>query len=157
MKKTFTMKYKILVSTAFFMFSIMNLAISQEVSEDLISAIKKGEASKLEEMVKQEDLNRCFDFKNSSYNFLAISIRMESPKALEFFVEKGANLESICTGKTPLMYCAKYGYLDLAKYLLEKGANLNTVNSGKTALDYAVKYEQKEVETLLKDFASEKK
>ena len=146
------MKNKVLAFTAFLVFCFGNLAIGQEISEALGTAIKLGETSTLEELVKEEDLNRCFEVKSSSYNYLAISVKMESLEALKFFVEKGANLESICTGKTALMYCAKYGHLDMAKYLLEKGANQETVNSGKTALDYAVKYEQKEVEDLLRNY-----
>jgi len=53
--------------------------------------------------------------------------------------------------KTPLMYAAKYGHLDIAKLLLKSGAKKDLLSpKGKTALDYAKKYEQEAIISFLK-------
>ena len=131
---------------------LSNIVSSQNISGEVLSAINKGNSSVLDQNISEETLNTCFDLKESSYNYLAISIKMNKMESLKYFVEKGADLEHVCTGKTPLMYAVKYGQMEMVKYLIEKGAKISTETSkGKTALDYARKYKQKEIEEFLED------
>ena len=125
---------------------------AQEITKETGKAIKKGDIITLQKVVKDENLNDCFEVKGNLYNYLAISIKVNNLESLKFFVEKGANLENICRSKTPLMYAVKYGQFEMVKYLIEKGAKLETTNTrGKTALDYAKKYEQMEIAVYLEE------
>ena len=74
-----------------------------------------------------------------------------SLKSLIYFVKSGADIEHICANKTPLMYAAKLGKLEMLKYLIEQGANINAVSTkGKTALSYSIEYKRPEIEAYLK-------
>ncbi len=124
---------------------------AQEISKETLKAIKYSDTASLDKLVKKENLNNCFEIKNSSYNYLAISIKMGQINSLKYFVEKGADIEKICESKTPLMYAVKYGHLNMVKYLIDKGADLKKeTRRGKTALDYAIKYDQTEIAKYLK-------
>ena len=96
-------------------------------------------------------INNSHDIGDSSYNFLAISIKMKSIQSLRYFIQRKANIEGVCTGKTPLMYAAKYGELEAVKLLLANGAKREATNRGRTALDYAEKYKQTEIVAYLKE------
>ena len=61
-----------------------------------------------------------------SRNYLVHSITYKSLKSLQFFVEKGANIEGVCENKTPLMYAIKYGELELVKYISRKGCGFKS-------------------------------
>ncbi len=123
---------------------------AQDISSTAISALQKGNASELEEVFGGQDFNKCFELKGNVYNYLALSVRLESLASLKFFVEKGADLEQACTSKTPLMYAVKYGQLDMVKYLVDNGAKLETKTAkGNTALDYAKKYKHAAIEAYI--------
>jgi ankyrin repeat protein len=49
------------------------------------------------------------------------------------------------------MYAAKYGPLEMVKYLVENGADLNARYRGKTALDFAVQYRHPDIRKFLKE------
>ena len=147
------MKTTIKISLIFFFSLFFQNSIScQSLSKDVFMAIQNENFEKLNKLVSDNDLNKCYEAKGSSYNLLAISIKMKSINSLKYFVKRKANLEGQCTGKTPLMYATKYGQLNAVKYLVENGANLETTNHGRTALDYAKKYEQLEIEKFLRNY-----
>ncbi|MEX0275372.1 MAG: ankyrin repeat domain-containing protein [Flavobacteriaceae bacterium] len=121
-----------------------------QLSDNQLKAIHDGNIAVLDTFVNSDNLNDCYEVKNSSYGFLAISIKMKSLASLKYFVEKGADLEVVCTGKTPLMYSVKYGRLEMVKYLIGMGAKPDAKTlSGRTALSYAKKYKQLEIEAYL--------
>ena len=134
-------------------FLIGNFLFAQEISKETLRAINEGNITLLDKVISKESLNDCFDIKNSSYNYLAISIKMKQIKSVKYFVEKGASLEGVCTGKTPLMYAVKYGQLEIVKYLVSAGSKIEAETSrGKSALDYAIKYDQSEIVEYLKEY-----
>lgn len=127
------------------------LMFSQELSTDLKFMLKNDEPREFSTYVKKNDLNKCFKIKEEPYSLLALSIKLESKKVFERLIEEKADLNLACDEKTPLMFAAKYGKVDLAKILLKNGADKNLKTSkGLTALDYAKKYEQKELVEILK-------
>ena len=138
-----------------FTFTILligNFLFGQEISNETFRAIKEGNPAVLDKVISKGNLNECFDVKDSSYNYLAISIKMKQLKSVKYFVEKGANIEGVCTGKTPLMYAVKYGHLEIVKYLVNAGAKITAETSrGKNALDYAEKYDQNEIGDYLRE------
>ncbi|CAM1372744.1 ankyrin repeat domain-containing protein [Tenacibaculum xiamenense] len=136
----------------FFSLFYKNIVTAQSISNEVLMAIKNENFQDLDKLITDDDLNKCYEVRGSSYNFLAISIKMKSLESLKYFVKRKANLEGECTGKTPLMYATKYGQLNAVKYLIENGASLETTNRGRTALDYAKKYEQQEIENYLNKY-----
>ncbi len=126
-------------------------SFGQELTNEIATHIKHGNTEKLEKFTSPELINECLGVADSKkYNYLAISIKLKSMKSLQFFIEKGSNINGVCADKTPLMYAAKYGQLEMAKYLVEKGADLNTSIRGYTALDYARHYNHPEIRKYLK-------
>ncbi len=136
----------------FFSLFYQHTLSAQSISNDVLMAIKSENFETLNKLVSDNDLNQCYEVRGSSYNFLAICIKMKSLASLKYFVKRKANLEGECTGKTPLMYACKYGQLNAVKYLVENGASIETTNRGRTALDYAKKYEQQEIEMFLRNY-----
>lgn len=131
---------------AFTFFLIGNFLFGQEISVETLKAISEGNITVLDKVVSKENLNDCFEIKSSSYNYLAMSIKLKQIKSVKYFAEKGANLDGVCTEKTPLMYAVKYGQLEIVKYLISAGAKIETeTGRGRTALDYAMKYDQNEI------------
>lgn len=123
-----------------------------KLPKEALNAIIKGNITTLDKIISEDSLNTCFDIEEQyTINYLALSIENNSFASLQFFVEKGANIELACFDKTPLMYAVKYGHLKMVKYLLEKGADINKVSvEGKTALDYAIKYNHPEIEKFIR-------
>ncbi len=126
-----------------------DIEIRNEVPKEILKAIKDGDTDILEKTISKEFLNNCFYMEGESGNYLVHSITYKSLKSLQFFVEKGADIEGICENKTPLMYAIKYGEFELIKYLVENGANLRASNHGKTPLYYAKTYRHPEIEVYL--------
>ncbi|PQJ21742.1 ankyrin repeat domain-containing protein [Tenacibaculum sp. SG-28] len=130
----------------------VNVLIGQELDKETLRNIYEGNTAGLAALTQKEAINKCYSVKGNSYSILAISIKMKQMKSLQYFTEKGADINKVCMEKTPIMYAVKYGQLEMVKYLTEQGATLNTQTSrGRTALDYAKKYEQSEIEAYLKE------
>ena len=85
--------------------------VSGQIPKDILLSMKDENFEKLDILVTDKTINNCHDIGDSSYNFLAISIKMKSIQSLRYFIQRKANIEGVCTGKTPLMYAAKYGEL----------------------------------------------
>lgn len=122
------------------------VSIKNRVTPGVAEAIKSGNIRELEKLVDKSTINDCFFMEDESGNYLVHCITYQSLPALQFFVEEGADLESVCERKTPLMYAAKYGELEMVKYLVDKGADVLATNRGRTPLDYAKVYEHAEIE-----------
>ncbi|MBT8235476.1 MAG: ankyrin repeat domain-containing protein [Bacteroidia bacterium] len=121
--------------------SIGCLIYIQELSKDVAWAIKYGHTEYLDEWIAAENVNTCLEVgSRKTYNYLAISIKLKSLKSLEYFVDRGADIEAVCEVKTPLMFAAKYGQLDMIKYLLDKGADPRKKIRSYSASDYARKF-----------------
>ena len=114
-------------------------SFGQELTIEIAHFIKYGNTDKFENFTSSELINECVSVTNGKkYNYLAISIKLKSMKSLKYFIEKGANIEGVCADKTPLMYAAKYGQLEMVKYLIEKGADPNATYRGNKALNLQV-------------------
>ncbi|MDY8135074.1 ankyrin repeat domain-containing protein [Aquimarina sp. 2201CG5-10] len=119
---------------------------SQELTKELYTTIKNDNVTKLEKIITVDNIDVCFERSEASYCLLSLAIKTKSSSCFDLLLNKGANTETNCTGKSPLMYASKYGMLDFAKKLIEKGAIVNAKNErGRTALDYAKKYQQQEL------------
>ena len=68
------------------------------------------------------------------------AIKMNNKKLVELFLQKGVDIHKTDgNGKTPLMWAAQKGHIDILEILLKKGAKVNVVDNetGKTALLWA--------------------
>ena len=121
------------------------------LSKEVLNAIKDENIDKLKRIVLKSSLNNCYETAFDMSNLIVVSIYENSLKSLIYFVKSGADIEHICANKTPLMYAAKLGKLEMLKYLIEQGANINAVSTkGKTALSYSIEYKRPEIEAYLK-------
>ena len=134
------------------MFTDEAIKKDKDINYEVLSAIKEGNIQKLDGLIDINELDKCHNIQGGLYNFLAFSIKLKSLESLKYFVNKKADLEGNCTGKTPLMYAAKYGQLDAVKLLLKNGADLNSTNEGKSALDYATNYNHSEIKKYLEEY-----
>lgn len=124
----------------------------QELSVKIVHNIKYGNTGILDKLISDGQINECLGVGDSKkYSYLAISIKLKSFESLQYFIERGADIEGVCADKTPLMYAAKYGQLEMVKYLVEKGADLNASYKGKTALNYANQFHHREIKKYLKE------
>ncbi len=124
----------------------------QELTNETAWLIKYGKTEQLESLTTAGNINDCYGVGDSKkYNYLAISIKLKSIRSLRYFIGKGAKIEGVCADKTPLMYAAKYGQLEMVKYLVEQGADLTASYRGKTAMDFASQYHYREIRAYFKD------
>ncbi|MGB5385810.1 MAG: ankyrin repeat domain-containing protein [Eudoraea sp.] len=124
----------------------------QELTNKIAWSIKYGRTENFKHLITEDRINECVGVGDSKkYNYLAISIKLKSMKSLRYFVENGANIEGVCADKTPLMYAAKYGQLEMSRYLVQKGADLNATYKGQTALSFARQFRQHEIIRYLKE------
>jgi ankyrin repeat protein len=138
---------KLFLTTAMITFSFLS---SQELTRDYKYMMTYDDVAKFSALVNKENINTCYQNENTSYSLLALSIKLNSKQAFQKLIDEKADLERVCDGKTPLMFAAKYGNLELAKKLLEHGARKETkTEKGYTALDYAKKYEKADLIKLL--------
>lgn len=130
-----------------------SLSFAQQLNNNIKKAFKTDNADALLAEVKTQKvtINDCFDIEEAGYSLLSLSIKMNKLNIFNALLIAKADLNKVCSDKTPLMYAAKYGELTFAKALLKAGADISVKNSeGKTAFDYAVKYQKLELQTLLK-------
>ena len=126
--------------------TIGSTSYGQELTNKIAWSIKYGLTENLKHLITADRINECVGVGDSKkYNYLAISIKLKSIKSLRYFVENGANIEGVCADKTPLMYAAKYGQLEMARYLVQKGADLNATYKGKTAIIFARQFHQRDI------------
>jgi ankyrin repeat protein len=138
---------KLFLATAMITFSFLS---SQELTRDYKYMMTYDDVAKFSTLVNKENINTCYQNENTSYSLLALSIKLNSKQAFQKLIDEKADLERVCDGKTPLMFAAKYGNLELAEKLLEHGARKETkTEKGYTALDYAKKYEKADLIKLL--------
>ncbi len=125
-------------------FFICNFLSAQKLSKDFVVALKGDDVKSFKQLVTHGNKNSCFDAGSSSYTLLALTLKTNAHNCFNFLLEQKVDLDQECTGKTPLMYAAKYGRLEMAKALIKNGAKPHFKNNkSRTALDYANKYRQK--------------
>ena len=133
------------------LFVISGLSWGQELTNEIAVSIKYTNIDRLEKLIADTSIDACLGVTGGKkYNYLAMSIKLKSMKSLKFFVERGADIENVCADKTPLMYAAKYGELEMAKYLIEKGADIEVSYKGSTALNYARRHHHRNIVKYLK-------
>jgi len=130
--------------------TIGSTSYGQELTNEIAWSIKYDRIENLKDLIIADRINECVGVGDSKkYNYLAISIKLKSMKSLRYFVENGANIEGVCADKTPLMYAAKYGQLEMARYLVQKGADLNATYKGQNALSFARQFHQRDITKFL--------
>ena len=124
----------------------------QELTSKVAWSIKYGHSENLKQFITQEHIDACVGVADSKkYGYLAISIKLKSMESLRYFVENGADIEGVCSDKTPLMYAAKYGQLEMLQYLVAQGANLNATYKGRTALGFARQFRRRAIVRYLRE------
>lgn len=104
--------------------------------------MKADDVSGFEQYIKEgKDINECMTIQNSTYTYLTLAIKAGSKDIFNKCIELKADLEKICSDKTPLMYAIKYDQSDMVVALLKAGVNRDQKShKGRTAMDYAKKY-----------------
>lgn len=119
---------------------------AQELTKDTYLAFKNDNVSALKSQINGQELNACLDVKGAAYTLLGLAIKTNATACLDYLLtQENIDLDKACTGKTPLLYTAKYGHLEMMKSLLAAGADPKISNQGRNLLDYAKKYEQQEI------------
>jgi len=119
---------------------------AQELSKDAYLAFNHDNPSALKSQLEYKNLNQCYESGTTSYTLLALSIKTGATQCFNLLVsEENSDLNKYCSGKTPLLYAAKYGKLNMLKKLLAAGADPTITHKNRSALDYAKKYKQKEI------------
>ncbi|RZS99567.1 ankyrin repeat domain-containing protein [Aquimarina brevivitae] len=118
---------------------------AQSVTAELKEALTTDKPELLFKTVDPSALDNCYQVNNKPYHLLSLAIKTKAQKCFSALIKKGANLESDCSAKTPLLYAVKYGELNMLKELVENGANYKAKKRGRSAIDYAIHYEQKEI------------
>lgn len=125
---------------------ITTFATAQAINDDLKNALKTDNTTALKKLINSENINNCHTIETSEYTILALAIKTNAKGCFTSLLAEKVNIEKACGDKTPLMYTAKYGRLDMAKALIKAGVKLRARNSkGRSALDYAKKYKQQEI------------
>jgi ankyrin repeat protein len=128
--------------------------LSASAQSNLKEIFESDDSIKLTEYLKSVEVDDCISLKKSDYNLLALSIKFDAKSIFRDLVFKHhADLDKACEDKSPLMYAAKYGRMDMVQTMLDKGADHNAKSSrGRTSYDYAIKYEHKSIADLLNGF-----
>lgn len=123
---------------------------AQDISKEIKTMFKSDDTTNFNAIIKKEEINKCYNIEESSYSFLALSIKMNKPRIFKKLITDKADINLICDEKTPLMYAAKYGNKEFVEYLLKNGADKTIKNRKRyTAHDYAIKYNQPEIAKIL--------
>lgn len=141
---------KKLFSSFIVLLLLSQLGFSQSVSEELTNALKLDDVLLFEKAADMEQKNECFQIRNSMYNYLTISIKVEAASITKYLIESGVDLNIVCSDKTALMYAVKYNQIESLKALVEAGADTSILNDGKSVFDYANKYEHNQIQDYLK-------
>lgn len=119
--------------------------------KEIFDAIKNDDVDRLSNVLIVESINDCVEINESSYNLLALALKLGSADVVEYLITAGADVNHVCTTETPLMYAAKYGRIESMKSLLKAGADPKVKNGNKSVLDYAKKSQRKEMASYLKE------
>ena len=133
------------IAICLFLFAIA-FTQAQELTKDTYLAFKNDDVGSLKSQLIESNLNNCYDVKGNSYSLLAVAIKMKATDCLShLLLQEEVDVNKSCSGKTPLMYTAKYGQLDMLKALLNADADRSLKNNGHDVLDYAKKYKQQAI------------
>ncbi|MDO5971626.1 ankyrin repeat domain-containing protein [Flavivirga aquimarina] len=92
--------------------------------------------------------NAEFVFKVNSF---CVSIAKGDLETVKKLINRGADVNEMSNGMTPVMYAAKFNRVDILKLLIAKGANLKARSAKKmTALKYAELHGAKEAAAIIK-------
>jgi len=132
------------VLVAFLLFNSF-LSYSQTKDVNIVEIIKADDVGAfLKFLHSGNDINNCYEIRESSYNVLTLSIKFNSKKIFKKCLSMQADEEQICADKTPLMYAVKYNRNDFFEALLKRGVDkAMTSDEGLTAYDYAKQYNRK--------------
>lgn len=124
---------------------------AQSIDKEVYIFMNDDDTAAFENYIKAgNDIDQCMVLQSSAYSFLTLAIKIKSQKIFAKCITLGADLEKICTDKTPLMYAVKYDQADMVIALLKAGVNRDQKsNKGRTAMDYAKKYEMPHLAKLL--------
>lgn len=120
---------------------------SQTGLSPILKSVQVGDLNEVKNFI---ETHHDIDAYHNGYTLLCGAIKTDQIAIITYLINQGADLKKMSNKKTPLMYAAKYGRLEIAKLLIQKGANKNSLSPrGKTALDYAKKYKQTDLILLL--------
>ncbi|MDD7886656.1 ankyrin repeat domain-containing protein [Flavivirga sp. 57AJ16] len=90
-----------------------------------------------------------FVFKVNSF---CVSIAKGDLETVKKLIDRGADVNEMSNGMTPIMYAAKFNRTEILKLLIAKGANIEARSAKKmTALKYAELHGAKEAAAILKE------
>ncbi|NMH88536.1 ankyrin repeat domain-containing protein [Flavivirga algicola] len=90
-----------------------------------------------------------FEFKVNSF---CVSIAKGDLETVKKLIDRGADVNEMSNGMTPIMYAAKFNRTDILKLLIAKGANLKAKSAKKmTALKYAELHGATDAAAIIKD------
>ena len=96
-----------------------------------------------------------FVFKVNSF---CVSIAKGDLETVQKLIDRGADVNEMSNGMTPVMYAAKFNRTDILKLLIVKGANLKTKSDRRmTALKYAELHGATDAAAILKEAIAKSK
>ena len=93
------------------------------MSQSVLSALKSDNVQAFLDALNDDGLANCYSYKNSNYAPLAMTIKAGASDTFKALLKKGVDVEKSCSSKSPLMYAAKYGQLEMAQLLVKAGAD----------------------------------
>lgn len=128
------------------------VSLAQDRAERIYRAVANEHISALDKLVDSTNVNECLDFKGGSYVPLVFAFKKDAMESLDHLLKiPSIDINKSCTGKTPVLYAAKYGKLDILKKLIAHGADIRITNKGRSAIDYAKRYKHRDVYEYLKE------
>ncbi len=83
---------------------------------------------------------------------LCMAALRTSETVVKLLLDRGADVNEICLGATPLMLSAQEGYVENCKVLLAAGAHMTARDAeGRTALERAIRWNQWAAAAFLRD------
>ncbi len=143
MKDQIISQYENLIFQALLLFLFLGMGLSlraQAFTDDIHNALRDDNAEQLAVAIDDNPIDHCYSIEAYSYNLLSISIKYGLDNCFNYLMSKDPNVDADCSGKSILMYAAKYKEVDMLKALVKAGADPSISYKRKTALDYARKY-----------------
>jgi hypothetical protein len=102
----------------------------------MILLVQQKNISRLKAALKHEDINGLYGGEGKS--LLQVAIESNLLPVVKYLLKRGADIEMLSQGKTPLIHATQAGDIKIAGYLLKKGANIEGISDkNNTALIYA--------------------